>query len=66
MKNISRSYLILSMLFLALHVESKAQQTEENNSFGGWHFLEIGHSFKAATKWSCSFYFEHENYQYQR
>lgn len=65
MKNIRCAILIWAMFF-ALPIGLIAQQTEENNSFGGWHFIEISHTFKDTSKWSCLFYFEHENYQYQR
>ena len=51
--------------FLLLPVMVKAQGETENNSFGGWHFLEVAHQFDGS-KWSGKIYFEHENFQYQR
>jgi hypothetical protein len=42
-----------------------AQQAEVDNSFGGWHFVEVDHKF-GDSKWSGMLYFEHENFQYQR
>lgn len=42
-----------------------AQQAEEDNSFGGWHFVEVDHRF-GDSKWTGMLYFEHENFQYQR
>lgn len=40
-------------------------QQEEDNSFGGWHFVEISHKF-GNSKVMGMLYFEHENYQYKR
>lgn len=54
------------LLLLLFSSPLTAQQAEENNSFGGWHFIEISHTFNNATKWSCSLYYENDNYQYQR
>lgn len=54
-----------AIFLLMLPIFAKAQQTEEDNSFGGWHFMEISHGF-GNSKWSGMLYFEHENYQYQR
>jgi len=51
--------LLLSPLLL------KAQDGDEDNGFGGWHFAEISHTF-GDSKWSGKLYFEHENFQYRR
>ena len=40
-------------------------QQEDDNSFGGWHFVEIDHKF-GNSKVTGMLYFEHENYQYKR
>ena len=40
-------------------------QQEDDNSFGGWHFVEISHKF-GDSKVTGMLYFEHENYQYKR
>lgn len=40
-------------------------QQEDDNSFGGWHFVEISHKF-GYSKVTGMLYFEHENYQYKR
>lgn len=53
---------IVALLFLP--IAAFAQQ-EVDNSFGGWHFVEIDHKF-GDSKWTGMLYFEHENYQYQR
>lgn len=54
------------LLFLLSTVTAVGQKKEqENNTFGGWEFLEISHSFKNSN-WFASVYFEHDNYQYKR
>lgn len=55
--------LILAMMLLS-PLSGYAQQ-EEDNSFGGWHFVEISHKF-GNSKVTGMLYFEHENYQYKR
>ena len=50
------------MLFLPLLCYA---QQEDDNSFGGWHFVEISHKF-GNSKVTGMLYFEHENYQYKR
>ena len=55
--------LILAMMLLS-SLSGYAQQ-EEDNSFGGWHFVEISHKF-GDSKVTGMLYFEHENYQYKR
>ena len=55
--------LILAMMLLS-PLSGYAQQ-EEDNSFGGWHFVEIAHKF-GNSKVTGMLYFEHENYQYKR
>lgn len=42
-----------------------ARGQEEDNTFGGWEFVEVNYNFKKAPVFA-SFYFEHDNYQYQR
>lgn len=60
-----RTRIRLVICFLLLPVMMKAQGEAEDNSFGGWHFLEVAHQF-GDSKWSGKIYFEHENFQYQR
>ena len=60
----NRRTLIFVLLFCASTLCASAQQTDDN-SFGGWHFVEIDHKF-GDSKWTGMLYFEHENYQYQR
>ena len=55
--------LILAMMPLS-PLSGYARQ-EKDNSFGGWHFLEITHKF-GDSKVTGMLYFEHENYQYKR
>lgn len=57
---------LIPMLFTLITVTTVAQEKEqEDNTFGGWEFLEISHSFKDSN-WFTSLYFEHDNYQYKR
>lgn len=60
-----RKYLWITLLLLSLSLCMNAQQAEEGNSFGGWHFVEVDHKF-GNSKWTGMLYFEHENFQYQR
>ena len=55
-------YLLVALLTMPLL--GFAQQ-EDDNSFGGWHFVEIDHKF-GNSKVTGMLYFEHENYQYKR
>lgn len=59
---IGKSFLLAIMLLSPLL--GYAQQ-EDDNSFGGWHFLEVDHKI-GNSKWIGMLYFEHENYQYKR
>lgn len=56
-------FLILAMILLS-PLSGYAQQ-EDDNSFGGWHFVEIAHKFGNSNV-TGMLYFEHENYQYKR
>lgn len=58
------NHLLAILLILAASQGARAQK-QDNNSFGGWHFLEVSHKFEG-TPWSTLMYFEHENFQYQR
>lgn len=60
-----RRFLWFTLVLLSLSICVDAQQTEEDNSFGGWHFVEVDHKF-GDSKWTGMLYFEHENFQYQR
>lgn len=55
----------LVWLLLIYCLSLSAQEREEDNTFGGWEFLEVNHSFKNSN-WYSTFYFEHANYQYKR
>ena len=53
---------IVSLLLAS--VPSEAQEGEDN-TFGGWEFLEINHDF-GKSPFFATFYYEHDNYQYSR
>ena len=56
------------VLLLAMMLSSSLlgyARQEDDNSFGGWHFVEISHKF-GYPKVTGMLYFEHENYQYKR
>ncbi len=55
-------FLFVLMLLFPLYANAQA---EVDNSFGGWHFVEVDHKF-GDSKWTGMLYFEHENFQYQR
>lgn len=56
-----RTILLLVCLFpLCL----RAQEAEDN-TFGGWEFIEANHDF-GKSPFFGTFYFEHDNYQYRR
>lgn len=56
--------LIFIVLFSSFNV-ALASEKEENNTFGGWEFVEVNYNFKKAP-FFATLYFEHDNYQYQR
>lgn len=60
-----RRFLLCTLVLSSLSICVDAQQTDEDNSFGGWHFVEVDHKF-GDSKWTGMLYFEHENFQYQR
>ena len=60
---IKKLFFIVSFIFFCVPIFS--QEKEEDNTFGGWEFLEVYHDFNE-TNWFTSFYFEHANYQYKR
>ena len=57
--------LFFLVLFIFFCVPISSQEKEEDNTFGGWEFLEVYHDFNE-TNLFTSFYFEHANYQYKR
>lgn len=63
MRIVRLRFLLVAFLSAAFSFAANAQ--EEDNSFGGWHFLEVSHRF-GDSPWTAMLYFEHENYQYQR
>lgn len=56
--------LLAFMPLILLSLPSGAQEAEDN-TFGGWEFLEVNHDF-GKSPFFGSFYFEHDNYQYRR
>ena len=55
---------LLLMGLLCFSLPAWAQEGEDN-TFGGWEFFEVSHDF-GKTPIFASFYFEHDNFQYQR
>lgn len=53
------------LVFFVVSLPLYSQEKYEDNTFGGWEFLEVYHDFKDSD-WFTSFYFEHANYQYKR
>jgi len=55
------------MLLIVLPVISYAQEMEvaPDNSFGGWHFVNVHHDFQKPSLY-LNAYIEHANFQYQR
>ncbi len=59
-----RSILIAASLLLLPVLSARAQE-KEDNTFGGWEFLEVFHDF-GNSPFFAGFYFEHDNFQYRR
>ena len=57
-------YLIAVVSLYLASVPAEAQEGEDN-TFGGWEFLEVNHDF-GKSPFFATFYFEHDNYQYSR
>jgi hypothetical protein len=58
--------LIIVTFAFVFSLSVAAQESEvDDNSFGGWEFIEVSYLFKNSG-WFTSFYFEHDNYQYKR
>ena len=55
---------VLTVLLCLLPLLSYAQQTAEDNTFGGWLFTEVNRDFDCGI--STTAYFEHDNYQFSR
>lgn len=64
MKYLLKTILVMAILLCSLTAVAQEKESEDN-TFGGWEFFEIFHSFKNC-KWFASLYFEHDNYQYKR
>ncbi|MBE6241418.1 MAG: DUF2490 domain-containing protein [Bacteroidales bacterium] len=60
-----RRLLLITILVLSSFQVLSAQEKEEDNTFGGWEFIEATYNFKKAPLFA-TVYFEHDNYQYQR
>lgn len=58
-------YLLVAMSALLFPLCLQAQEAKEDNSFGGWEFLEVYHDFGKSPVFA-SVYFEHDNFQYKR
>ena len=54
----------MTLSLLSLSFISKAQEVEDN-TFGGWEFVEVSHDFGNSPFFGI-FYYEHDNYQYKR
>lgn len=65
MQRAVRSFLLWVCMFLCLPLFAQGEQSEEDNTFGGWEFFEVYHDFKDS-RYFTSFYFEHANYRYKR
>lgn len=59
-----RKFILFFVLGVFVSNQVIAQETEENNTFGGWEFLEITYNLKNSP-FFASVYFEHDNYQYK-
>lgn len=59
-----KTLLIIGILLCSATVSAQENESEDN-TFGGWEFLEISHPIKNSN-WFTSLYFEHDNYQYKR
>lgn len=57
-----RRFPLISLLFL-LALPLRAQEADDN-TFGGWEFIELNHDFGRSPVFA-SFYFEHDNFQYR-
>lgn len=55
-------YLLVAMSALLFPL---CLQAQEDNTFGGWEFLEVYHDFGKSPVFA-SVYFEHDNFQYKR
>ena len=58
-------YLLVAMSALLFPLCLQAQEAQEDNTFGGWEFLEVYHDFGKSPVFA-SVYFEHDNFQYKR
>lgn len=58
-------YLLVAMSALLFPLCLQAQEAQEDNTFGGWEFLEVYHDFGKSPVFA-SIYFEHDNFQYKR
>lgn len=60
-----RTAVLVASILAFFLTDTAAAQDAEDNSFGGWEFLELYHDF-GNSNWFASVYFEHDNYQYKR
>ena len=58
-------YLLVALWALLFPLSLQAQEAQEDNTFGGWEFLEVYHDF-GKSPFYASIYFEHDNFQYKR
>ena len=61
----NRKSLLLALFALLFPLCLQAQEAQEDNTFGGWEFLEVCHDFGKSPVFA-SIYFEHDNFQYKR
>ena len=62
---VNLKFAVLVSLLLSFSSSLSAQEKENDNTFGGWEFIEVNYNFKESN-WYSTFYFEHDNYQYKR
>lgn len=55
----------VSLPLLIFTFSATAQEKDDDNTFGGWEFVEVNYNFNNSN-WYSTFYFEHANYQYSR
>ena len=60
-----RLYPALLLALLLVSGRTFTACAQEDNTFGGWEFVEVNHDF-GTSPFFASFYFEHDNYQYRR
>lgn len=65
MQKAVKTFLFFVCMLFCMPSVAQVNSQETDNTFGGWEFFEVYHSFKNP-RYFTSFYFEHANYQYKR